>query len=78
MATTIKVREDTKEELDRFRECSSESYDEVIRKVIFVAKTSKTQPKLSRETIKAIEKARERMKKGKFLTEDEAKKRLGL
>lgn len=29
-------------------------------------------------TIKAIEKARERMKKGKFLTEDEAKKRLGL
>lgn len=30
------------------------------------------------QDIEAIEKARERIKKGKFLTEAEAKKRLGL
>ncbi len=77
-STTIKIHEDTKQELDGFREYKNESYDEVIKKVVFVAKTCKTEPELSQETIQAIEKARERIKKGKFLTEAEARKRLGL
>ncbi|HIH10990.1 TPA: hypothetical protein HA241_02285 [Candidatus Woesearchaeota archaeon] len=76
--TTIKIHEGTKQELDGFREYKNESYDEVIRKVVFIAKTCKTEPTLSQETIYAIEKARERIKKGKFLTEAEARKRLGL
>ena len=46
--------------------------------MVFIAKTCEKDPKLSKETMKAIEKARERIKKGKFLTEAEAKKRLGL
>ena len=76
--TTIKIHEDTKSELDRFREYRNESYDEVIKKVIFVARKCDKEPALSQETLKAIEQARERMRKGKFLTEAEAKKRLGL
>ena len=76
--TTIKIHEGTKLELDHFREYKNESYDEVIKKVLFIVKTSKTEPKLSKETIEAIEKARDRIKKGKFLTEAEARKRLGL
>jgi ABC-type Na+ transport system ATPase subunit NatA len=36
----------------------------------------KQEPELSKEEKEKIEVARERMKKGKFLTEDEAKKRL--
>jgi len=78
MSTTIKIYEDTKHELDLFREYKNESYDEVIKKLIYVAKTSKTDPELSRETIESIEKARARIKRGKFLTEEEAKKRLGI
>lgn len=77
-ATTIKIHEDTKFELDNFREYKNESYDEVLKKVLFIAKTCKTEPKLSKETVEAIEQARARIKKGKFLTEAEAKKRLGL
>lgn len=77
-ATTIKLHEETKTELDLFREYKNESYDEVIKKVIYIAKTSKKEPELSKEVIEAIEKARARIKKGKFLTEEEAKKRLGL
>lgn len=77
-ATTIKIHGDTKKQLDLLREYGHESYDDVIRKVIFIAKTSEKEPELSREAITAIEKARERMRKGKFLTEEEAKKRLGL
>ena len=78
MDTTIKIHKDTKQELDTFREYRNESYDEVIRKVVFIAKTCKTEPELSKETIEAIEKARERIKRGKFLTGAEARKRLGL
>lgn len=75
--TTIKLYEDTKSQLDQFREYKNESYDEVIKKVVFIAKACKKQPELSKETIEAIEKARERIKKGKFVTEAEARKRLG-
>ncbi len=75
--TTIKLHKDTKMELDKFREYRNESYDEVIQKVIFILKTLKTHPELSKETVEAIEIARERIKKGKFITEDEARKRLG-
>tara|TARA_Y100000034_G_scaffold101131_1_gene125166 strand:+ start:1923 stop:2162 length:240 start_codon:yes stop_codon:yes gene_type:complete len=76
--TTIKIYEDTKGQLDTFREYKNESYDEVIKKVVFIAKMCKKEPELSIETIDAIEKARNRIKKGKFLTEKEAKKRLGI
>ena len=78
MATTIKIHEETKMELDRFREYRNESYDEVIKKTLYIVKNVKKDPELSRETVEAIEKARERMKKGRFLTEAEARKRLGI
>ena len=76
--TTIKLHIETKYELDTFKEYKNESYDEVIKKVMYIAKTAKTNPKLSKQTIDAIEKARKRIKSEKFLTEEEAKKRLGL
>jgi predicted transcriptional regulator len=77
-ATTIKVHQDTKTLLDQFREYRNESYDEVIRKVTIIAKQSETEPKLAKESMAAIERARTRIKSGKFITEDEARKRLGL
>ena len=76
--TTVKLHEETKEQLDLFREYKNESYDEVIRKMIYIAKTCKKRPELSQEVLLAIDKARERIKKGNFFTEEEAKKRLGL
>ncbi|HLD42256.1 MAG TPA: hypothetical protein VJB06_04410 [archaeon] len=76
--TTIKLRHDTKLQLDRLREYRSESYDEVVKKILYIAKTCKTEPELSKETMEAIERARKRIKEGNFVTEAEAKKRLGL
>ena len=76
-ATTIKIHGRTKQELDQFREYKNESYDEVIKKMIYIVRKAKTQPKLSKEVIIAIEKARKRIKSGNFVTEEEAKKRLG-
>ena len=64
--------------MDQFREYKNESYDEVIKKVLFIAKNVDEEPKLSRDTVKAIGDARERIRKGKFLSETQARKRLGL
>jgi predicted transcriptional regulator len=77
-ATTIKIHKDTKSEIDRFREYKNESYDEVLKKLIYIVKSIKKDPELSKEAIQAIESARKRMDKGHFYTEEEAKKRLGL
>ena len=77
-ATTIKIHKNTKAEIDQFREYKNESYDEVLKKIIYIVKSIKKDPELSKVTINAIEKARKRMKQGHFLTEEEAKKRLGL
>ncbi|MDD4353560.1 MAG: hypothetical protein PHN56_03825 [Candidatus Nanoarchaeia archaeon] len=76
--TTIKLRSETKMELDSFREYMNESYDELLRKIIFVAKNCKKKPELSAKTIEEIEMARKRIKQGSFYTEDEMKKRLGI
>ncbi len=77
-ATTIKIHKDTKAEIDQFREYKNESYDEVLRKLIYIVKSIKKDPELSKEAIQAIEDARKRMDKGHFYTEKEAKKILGL
>ena len=78
METTIKLQPRTKQELDKFRQYKNESYDEVVNKLVFIAKTCKTEPKLSQRTLKEIEEARKRIVKGEFYTENEMKKRLGL
>ena len=77
VATTIKLDFDTKRELDTFREYKNESYDEVLNKLLYIAKNLKENPELSEETISAINAARDRIKKGNFVSEKEAMKRLG-
>ena len=76
--TTIRIAPRTKTELDAFRQYKNESYDEVVRKIIVIAKTCEKEPKLSQKTIQEIKEAREQIKKGEFYTEEEAKKILGL
>lgn len=76
--TTIRINPNTKIELDGFRQYKNESYDELVRKLIHLAKTCEKEPKLSQETIQEIKEAREKIKKGQFYTEEEAKKILGL
>lgn len=78
METTIRLNPRTKEELDSFRQYKNESYDELVRKLIIIVKTCEKEPKLSQKTIQEIKEAREKIKKGEFYTEEEAKKILGL
>ena len=78
METTVRLNVQTKKALDNFKQYKNESYDELIRKLIYIAKLCEDEPKLSQKTIKEINEARERVKKGEFYTESEAKKILGL
>ena len=78
METTIRLNPKTKDELDQFRQYKNESYDEIVRKVIYLVKLTEKRPKISQKTILEIKEARERVKKGEFYTEAEAKKILGI
>ncbi|MEK6898010.1 MAG: hypothetical protein AABX28_01485 [Nanoarchaeota archaeon] len=78
METTIRLNVKIKKELDGFKQYKNESYNELIRKLIYIAKLCENEPKLSQKTILEIKQARERIKKGEFYTEEEAKKILGL
>ena len=78
METTIRLNPETKSRLDEFRQYKSESYDELLRKLIHIVRTCEKEPKLSQKTIQEIKEAREKIKKGEFYSEKEAKKILGL
>ena len=75
--TTIRLNQKTKLELDSFKQYKSESYDELVRKLIYLVKLTEKEPRLSQKTILKIKEARERIRNGEFYTEDEAKKILG-
>ena len=76
--STIRLHGKTKSYLDRYREYRNESYDEVVMKLVNIAETVEKEPELSKAAVERIVEARKRMKKGDFITEQEAKKRLGL
>ena len=76
--TTIKLGLRTKNALDYFKQYKNESYDEVVNKLIYIAKNVDTDPELSKQTIDEIEAARAQIKAGKFYTEEEMAKKLGL
>jgi len=78
METTIKLQTKTKSELNNFRQYKNETYDELLRKLIYLVQMCRTKPKLSQQTIKDIEEARKQIEKGNFYTEKEAKKILGI
>ena len=77
-ACTIRLRRNTKSRLDRYREYRNESYDEVVLKIVGIADSCGSDPELSRDAVQRIEKARRRIRAGGYVTEKEARKRLGL
>ena len=78
METTIRLNIATKEALDSFKQYKSESYDELVRKLIHIVRLCEKEPKLSQKTVFEIKEARLRIKEGNFYTEDEARRILGM
>ena len=72
MPTTIQISDSVKSVLDRMKMIERETYNDIIERMI------EDDLEINEKTKTEIEEARERIKAGKFITQEEAKKRLGL
>jgi len=72
MPTTIQISEVIKSNLDHMKLFERETYNEIIERMI------EDNLELNEKTKKEIEEARKRVKSGKFLTQEQVEKGLGL
>ena len=72
MPTTIQISDNVKSVLDRMKMIERETYNDVIERMI------EDDLEINEKTKIEIEEARKRINSGKFITQEEAKKRLGL
>ncbi len=71
--TMIKIRKETAERLKSLKEYESQTYDEVINKIIAIKSEE-----LSREDLLSIEAGLNDLKKGKVYSSKDVAKRLGI
>lgn len=77
--TTIQVSNKLKDELESFKEHERETYADVIRKLIELAKEDEeAEMELSEETLRGVKEAKEDIRKGRVYTTAQIKKELGL
>ncbi len=59
--TTIKLRKETKRRLEKLKEHPRETYDDIIRKMLFILNTVKKEPEEAKEILERIDELRKRM-----------------
>ncbi len=72
MSTTIQISDDVKVTLDKMKIYNRETYNEIIERMI------EDDLDLNEKTKKEIQEARKRVVAGKFLTQKQVEKKLGL
>lgn len=78
-STTIQISKKMKMELDSFKDHPRETYEEVLGRLVIIAKEDgEAELELSEETIRDIKKSRKNIRKGRFYTTEQIKKELGL
>ena len=75
MATTIQLENKTRTRLEKMKMFSRESYNDVIKRLINIAENDED---LGVESIKAIEKSLDDIKKGRIYPLKQVEKELGL
>ncbi len=68
--TTLKLEKETKERLEKLREHKRETYDDIIRKILYVLNTVREEPNKARAILEFIDEKRRRM----FETEIDSKR----
>jgi hypothetical protein len=53
--TTIKLKKETKERIDKLRESKSESYDDILRKIFYVLNNTRDNPEKGKRILEQIE-----------------------
>lgn len=59
--TTLKLDKETKERLEKLREHKRETYDELIRKILYVLNTVREEPDKARGILEFIDEKRKRI-----------------
>ncbi|MFH0808820.1 MAG: hypothetical protein V1888_04375 [archaeon] len=59
--TTIKLLEETKLRIEKLREHKRESYDDILRKILYVLNTARESPEKAKRTLEKISELRKRM-----------------
>jgi len=59
--TTIKLQKETKDRLEKLRESRRESYDDIIRKILFVLNVTRDNPSKAKGVLEKIDYLRDRM-----------------
>lgn len=59
--TTIKLQEETKARLDKLRENRNESYDDILRKILYVLNTTRDEPMKAKSILERVSELRQRM-----------------
>jgi predicted transcriptional regulator len=72
--TTIKLQKETKERLEKLRESRRESYDDIIRKILYVLNVTRESPNKAKNVLERIDELRERMFEEEAHAEAENKK----
>ena len=53
--TTLKVHKETKERLDKLKEHEKETYEQVLRKILFILNTSRKNPEKAQKIMNKID-----------------------
>ncbi|MBP7708113.1 hypothetical protein KA107_00370 [Candidatus Pacearchaeota archaeon] len=59
--TTLKLEKETKERLEKLREHKRETYDDIIRKILYVLNTVRDEPVKAKAVLEFIDEKRKRM-----------------
>ena len=59
--TTIKLLEETKNRIEKLREHKRESYDDILRKILYVLNTARDSPEKAKRVLERISDLRQRM-----------------
>lgn len=59
--TTIKLQKETKERLGKLKENRRESYDDILRKILYVLNITRDNPNKAKLTLERIDELRKRM-----------------
>lgn len=71
--TTLKLEKETKERLEKLREHKRETYDDIIRKIMYVLNTVRDEPVKAKAVLEFIDEKRKRMFETEFKREEHSK-----
>lgn len=59
--TTIKIQRETKQRIDKLRENKNESYDDILRKILYVLNVTRDEPLKAKKILERVSELRQRM-----------------